>query len=227
MYGYRLIDSQKLWDATAEPWPDFASGRAVWFTNDDSFTFHYTNIVPEQWFEIDNSKLADFCVIEMAGEIASITTVGAPPGTSQVRSAVVGLPNIGPELEADPLFATHPVTELTGATTKISSFCSSGLGLPTQVTSSLPPYFGYVAGAKFDANVVPGFPFSGAAISQGDRFHHVFQIGAIGPGGLGCSAFRKLYWSFGSYNPSLGGDPSAMSITGKIYAHLYEFRENR
>ena len=235
MYGYRLVDSKLIWEAdTPVSWPTFNANLHVVLTEDGDLVSQSSNSIPEMWLEIDNTPgpsgiSADFCLIEFAGEYASITPDPSIPGTakSTMRAACLGLPVVGEEVELLDGFGTHPVKEATMSLTKLGAMMNDSLAVTSTKPNSFPPFFGYVPDAGFAVDVSSGgWPMSTQSTASGDKFHLMFSIGKIGNPATSISGYRKLYFALKSVNPGTS-TTTAMTISGRMYAHLYEYRGDR
>lgn len=231
MFGRRHDHDVLLWSGTDVAWPSFANAAHVCFTNDNGLVSENANFLRSMMLgPIDNSENWDFCDIDFQGSVASITTINPPGGDSIVRAAAVGLPTIGAGLAASTFFSQHPLELADIPLTKVDAWCSDGLGGVTQNPASTPPFHGSWLGATFSTNLFfAGWPFSGAAITAADRWSLQFSVGRATPfGTVSISGYRKFWIALKSINPNLVAlSPSAMAITGSIYAHLYEFRPRR
>jgi hypothetical protein len=226
MLATRYIRSQLLWSGDDIEWPSLGEGAHVAFLSDNTLGVRNTDFTPDMFLAVDNPDNLDYCLIELAGEVSDITTIGAPAGQSLSRSAVIGLPFAGDTTD-DEFLSTHPLLEQTQAYAKGKSYVMDAVGMPSFDTNPTPPYFGYIhnTGMSIEAQE-QGFPFFGGTIADGDRFHFIFPIGNIGVDSVSISGFRKLWLAYKSVNPALVVDtPSQFSITARMWAHLYEFRE--
>jgi len=230
MHGLRHTKSQLLWSATNTAWPALSTGARIHPLTTNALGSKAANSDPTMWLEIDNTDNADFCLIEFSGTIAAIVTDATPPaGSSLMRAAVLGLPQVGDDIAALTDFATHPCKTETYPYAQMEACFADSVGITTQETNAFPPFFGYTPDASMQKNITdPGWPFHGAAIAAGDRFHFVFQVSKLGDGANSISGYRKLYFTLRSINPTMtGGRPTSMGISGKMYAHMYEFRGRR
>lgn len=231
MFGYRHDHDVLLWHGIGVAWPSFGNGAHCVFKTGNTMGVENTNFTTAMLLgPIDNSENFDFCEIDFQGSIASITTTGTPVGDSVVRAAVVGLPVIGSVLQQSSLFATHPLELGSIPLDKVDAWCADALGGVTQNPVSTPPFHGSFIGATFATNVFfQGWPFCNQAITAGDRWSLQFPVGRLNPYGMmSISGYRKFWIALKSVNPALVAlQPSAMTITGDIYAHIYEFRPRR
>jgi len=234
MHSLRHVDDILLWNGTNVAWPSFTSAAHICFQNNNTLNSNSTyigtfaGIGNVLWF--DNVRNNDFCIIDFEGKVASITSSAAPAADSIMRAALVGLPIVGPDLQTDPFFATHPLENTTYPLGMADAWFASSLGGQSQTVSSQPPYFGMFVSCTYSVSLIPnGWPFNGNAIAANDRWAIQFPIGKLRDGSLiSISGYRKFGISLKSINPTLvAGSPSAFAITGKIYAHIYEYRRRR
>lgn len=233
--GFRHLYDTTIWSSDGVAWPNFGSGGHTCLGTsgtliNNSTTVGLTAGVGNVLF-FDNPDNADFCWIEFVGSIVSITTGGAPVGESTTRAGLCALPLIGAgTIAAYPALAYHPLELKAYAITMADAWMCDAVGGQSQFVSSTPPFFGMWFGESFQTSPIPtGWPFNGNTITAGDRWSIQFPIGKLRDGSiLSISGLRRIGLTFKSVNPALvAGNPSAMTIEGRMYAHFYEYRKRR
>lgn len=235
MDGMRKHKELTLWSGTNVSWPTFGSGGHICFQNNNTLASNATTVgltagVGNVIF-FDITENIDFCWIEFRGSIASITTTGVPVGDSIMRAGMCALPQVSEKLlAANTALRTHPLESKAYALGMADAWFCDSVGGQSQLVSPTPPFFGMWFGESFATNVIPsGWPFNGNTIAAGDEWSIQFPIGKLRDGSyLSVSGLRRIGLTLKSVNPALvANQPSAMTITGNIYAHLYEYRKRR
>lgn len=235
MDGLRKHKELTLWSGTNVAWPSFGSGAHVCLSNDNTLGVYNTTVGNTAgvgnviFFDIPEN--IDFCWIEWRGSIASITTTGTPVGDSTLRAGMCALPQVSDKLLAQvPAMRTHPLESKAYNTGMADAWFCDAVGGQSQLVSPTPPFFGMWFGESLSTNVAPsGWPFNGNTITAGDEWIIQFPIGKLRDGSmLSVSGLRRIGLTIKSVNPALvANQPSAMTITANLIAHLYEYRKRR
>jgi len=242
MVRLRHLSDQKIWDTQGNtPWPFQALNDYIAFRTDVTgkgyFKFGVDPLASDCLMTIDNPLNADYCIISFAGHTDDAST----PGTSsywfdprpQPFVWVWGKSLKGSNNALDPLFEEIPISQIPNIVRgKYDAWESDSLCMISNVHVTPVPYFGY--GTNGWALTTYGWPFEIEglqAVMPDDltKWYMTFPIGKLFNGDLYISGYRKIYIAMAGMGPSIflfDPDRTTLSLNAKIYAHLYEVKND-